>query len=74
MQSRIVFDPDVLSGKPIIKGTRISVEIILEWLASGMSTEEIMTEYPHLKKADILAAVTYAAKALKHEELVIIGK
>ncbi|MDO8553378.1 MAG: DUF433 domain-containing protein [Candidatus Micrarchaeota archaeon] len=74
MESRIVFNPEILSGKPIVKGTRISVELILEWLASGMSTEEIVKEYPHLKRADILAAVTYAAKALKHEELVIIGK
>ncbi len=70
---RIVFDPKILAGKPIIQGTRISVELVLELLASGMSAEEIIKEYPHLKKADILAAIDYAAKALKHEEVVIIG-
>ncbi len=67
--SRIVFDLNILSGKPIIKGTRISVEFILELLSSGMTIEDIKKEYPHLKKEDILAAIDYAAKSLKHEEV-----
>ena len=57
MQERIILDKDILNGKPIIKGTRISVEFILELLSSGMRTEEILKEYPHLKKEDILAAI-----------------
>lgn len=72
--NRIVFNPDVLSGKPIIKGTRISVEFILELLSSGMTIEDIKEEYPHLKKEDILAAIDYAAKALRHEEVYPISQ
>lgn len=55
--NRIVMDRNVLGGKPIIRGTRISVEFILELLASGMSVSDIIKEYPHLRKEDILAAV-----------------
>ncbi len=70
VNNRIIFDQNILSGKPIIKGTRISVEFILELLSSGMTTEDIKKEYPHLKKEDILAAIDYAAKALKHEKFI----
>jgi uncharacterized protein (DUF433 family) len=66
---RVVINPKILSGKPIIKGTRISVEFILELLSSGMTVEEIIQEYPHLKKEDILAALHYATKVLRHEEV-----
>lgn len=69
MNKRIIIDPKVLSGKPIIKGTRISVEFILELLSSGMSVEQILKEYPHLKKEDVLAALTYATRSLQHEEV-----
>lgn len=74
MKSLITFDSKILSGKPIIKGTRISVEFILELLASGMDIGQILGEYPHLKREDVLAAIDYAAKALKHEEIVAIGR
>lgn len=74
MKSKIVFDENILHGKPVIKGTRISVELILELLASGMQVEELLKEYPHLKKDDVLAALQYAAKTIKHEEVVLIGK
>jgi len=74
MANRIVFDSKILGGKPIIKGTRISVEFVLELICSGMSVEEISEEYSQLKKEDILAAVGYAAKALKHEEVLLIGQ
>ncbi len=70
METRIVFNPKILAGKPIIKGTRISVEFILELLSSGMSVSEIVKEYPHLKREDVMAAVEYAAKVIKHEELI----
>ncbi len=66
---RIVVDQKILSGKPIIKGTRISVEFILEMLSSGMSIDEILLEYPHLKKEDVLAALIYATSLLKREEV-----
>jgi uncharacterized protein (DUF433 family) len=68
--AKIIFDQNILKGKPIIKGTRISVEFILELLSSGMSHEEIIKEYPHLKKEDILSALNYAVKTIKHEEVI----
>lgn len=69
VSERITVDSEILVGKPIIKGTRISVELILDLLASGMSVEDILEGYPHLKKEDVLAAIEYAAKRLKNEEV-----
>ena len=69
--SRVTFDQNILSGKPIIKGTRISVDFILELLSSGISIEEILKEYPHLKKEDILDALDYASKVVKREEIIL---
>jgi len=69
MTGRIITDEEILSGKPIIKGTRISVEFILELLSSGMSVDEILREYPQLKKQDVLAALDYATQVLRHEEV-----
>ncbi|MEK6903916.1 MAG: DUF433 domain-containing protein [Nanoarchaeota archaeon] len=69
MEQRIIVDQNILAGKPIIKGTRISVEFVLELLSSGMSVEDILKEYPHLKKEDILAALSYATKVLGREEI-----
>ena len=68
--NRITYNPKIFGGKPIIKGTRISVEFILELLASGMTSEEIIKEYPQLTKKDILAVLDYAAKTIKKEELI----
>lgn len=67
---KIVFNPKILGGKPIIKGTRISVDFVLELLSSGMSIDEIIKEYKHLKREDILDALDYAAKAIKREEII----
>ena len=66
---RIVINNEILAGKPIVKGTRISVEFILEMLSSGMTIETILKEYPHLKKEDILAALAYTTRMLKKEEV-----
>ena len=68
--SKIVFNPKILGGKPIIKGTRISVDFVLELLSSGMSIDEIIKEYTHLKREDILDALDYAAKTIKREEII----
>ena len=57
----ISLDPEIRFGKPTIKGTRITISDILGWLSSGMSHEEILTDYPELKEEHILAALTYAA-------------
>jgi len=61
MSDRITSNPSILCGKPVIRGTRISVELIMEWLASGASREEILRSYSHLTAEDIEAAVGYAA-------------
>ncbi len=66
----IIIDPEILRGKPIIAGTRISVELILELLASGMSVEEILLEYQTLSKKNVLEVLDYARKSLKHEEVI----
>jgi len=65
----IVADPKVLGGKPVIKGTRISVVFILQLLASGMSVEDILKGYPHLTREAILAAIDYAADTIEHERV-----
>jgi len=69
---RIMIDPEVLSGKPVIKGTRIPVYLIIELLANGMTEKEILRQYPTLKKEDIKAALTYASKWLENEETIVI--
>ena len=68
-KSRITFNPKILRGKPIIQGTRISVELILELLAGNWSFADILSQYPQLKKADILASLGYSAKRFKREEI-----
>lgn len=69
---RIIIDPDVLVGKPVIKGTRISVALIIELLASGMDNKGILREYPQLTQDDIKAALLYASKMLEREETVTV--
>jgi uncharacterized protein (DUF433 family) len=61
---RIEIDPEVMLGKPVIRGTRITVEIILEKIAAGFSVEDILSDYPRLTRDDVLAAVAYARQAI----------
>jgi len=68
---RIVCNPNILGGKPIIRGTRISVQFLLELLGAGMSISEILEEYPHLEREDILAAIRYAAQTIANEEVFV---
>ena len=63
----ITVNPKILGGKPIIKGTRISVEFILDLLASGVSEQEILEDYSHLTKEGIQACLRYAARSYKNE-------
>lgn len=67
MEDRIEVNPKIMLGKPVIKGTRITVEHILKLLKQGLSINEIVKDYPQLKKIDIEAAVDYASEALKKE-------
>ena len=60
-KDRIIVDPKILSGKPIIRGTRLSVEFILDLLANNWTIESILENYPQLKKDDITAVLKYAA-------------
>jgi uncharacterized protein (DUF433 family) len=70
MFDRIVSNPAILGGKPIVRGTRISVELILEWVASGATRDEILRKHPHLSAVDVEQALAYAAAAVRNEVLV----
>lgn len=63
---RIIVDPEILAGKPVIRGTRLAVEFILELLAAGRSEQELLADYPGLTRDDILACLAYASY-LAHE-------
>lgn len=65
---RIVIDPKVRHGKPVIKGTRVSIDVILGSLAGGMSVDEVTKEYG-ITRDDVLAAIEYAAKLISTEEI-----
>lgn len=68
---RIEINPDVMLGKPVIRGTRIAVELILRKLSEGMSEAELLDAYPRLTRGDIQAALAYAADTLSHEMIVL---
>jgi uncharacterized protein (DUF433 family) len=67
---RVTFDQAVLAGKPLIRGLRISVEMILELLAKGASEEEILADYPELETEDIRASLCYALNMVSHETVI----
>jgi uncharacterized protein (DUF433 family) len=68
-KDRITVNHSILAGKPIIKGTRIAVEFIMDLLANGWTTEKILKNYPQLKKGDITAVLKYATELLKEEKV-----
>ncbi len=68
-KDRIAVDPRIMLGKPVIKGTRITVAHIVGLMAQGWSTEEILKNYPQLKKRDLEAALKYAAETLNQEKV-----
>jgi uncharacterized protein (DUF433 family) len=71
-QDRIVIDPEILIGKPTVKGTRISVEFVLDLLGRGWTIEQILREYDHLTPADIQACLAYASEVLKSERVYLL--
>jgi uncharacterized protein (DUF433 family) len=73
-KERITVDSDILVGKPIIKGTRISVELVMERLADGWSVADILESYPHLTREDVLAAIAFVTEIFKEEDHIAIGK
>jgi len=68
---RITIDPNVCFGKPTIRGTRIWVSLILDFLANGMTMDEVLVEYPHLTHEDILAAIAYGAEMSRERYILI---
>jgi uncharacterized protein (DUF433 family) len=68
-QERIVADPSILVGKPVIKGTRLSVEFIIDLLAAGWRQEQILANYPNLTPEDIRACLAYASELLHDEKV-----
>lgn len=71
VHDRITADPRVMFGKPVIKGTRITVELILRKLGEGMTYDQIRVHHPHLSVEDIQAAAAFAADHLANEEIVM---
>ncbi|MEA5485297.1 MULTISPECIES: DUF433 domain-containing protein [Pseudanabaena] len=68
-QDRITLNPEVLFGKPVIKGTRLAVEFIIDLFAQGWSIDEVLRNYPDITIADIQACFTYASASLKAEKI-----
>jgi uncharacterized protein (DUF433 family) len=68
-EERITVNPKVLVGKPIIKGTRIAVEFVIDLLGRGWTTEQVLHEYDHLTADDIRACLAYASEVLKSERV-----
>ena len=68
--SKIIADPEILGGKPVVSGTRISVEHILGLLSSGMSEAEIVESYPLLTKEDVREVLRYASRSLKNDVII----
>ncbi len=70
-KDRITIDADVMQGKPVIRGTRITVDLLLRKLSEGATEADLLDAYPHLTAADIRAALAYAADAVSHEDIVL---
>ncbi|HEY1375753.1 MAG TPA: DUF433 domain-containing protein [Gemmataceae bacterium] len=71
VHERITVDPKVMFGKPVIKGTRVPVELILRKIAEGMTDRDILAHHPHLTVADIRAAAAYAADQIANDDIVL---
>ena len=68
---RIAIDADIMMGKPVIRGTRITVDLVVRKLSEGATEKDLLEAYPHLKSEDIRAALAYAADTISHEEIVL---
>ncbi len=69
LQGRIVSDPNIMLGKPTVRGTRIPVELVLEQLSYNLDPEELIAAYPRLSEDDVKACIAYAQRALKAKRL-----
>jgi uncharacterized protein (DUF433 family) len=68
---RITIDAEVMQGKPVIRGTRITVDLLLRKLSEGATAADVLDAYPHLTAEDLRAALAYAADAVSHEQIVL---
>ncbi len=66
---RIVFDPDICNGQPTIRGTRVTAQTVLEFLAAGDSVEDVLEEYPALIREDVLACLALSSELMRHQFL-----
>lgn len=66
MSERIVIDPHICNGRPTVRGTRITAQTVLEFLAAGDNIEDVLEEYPSLTREDVLACLEYGARVLSH--------
>lgn len=73
-ENRIVTNAEILAGKPVIAGTRISVELILDCLASGWSVAEFIENYPHVSQEDVLAALGFAADVMRVKSFITVDE
>jgi uncharacterized protein (DUF433 family) len=70
MEDRIVIDPAVCNGRPVVRGTRITVQTVLEFLGAGDSIDEVLEEYPTLTREDILACLRFSSRLMSHHFVV----
>jgi uncharacterized protein (DUF433 family) len=73
-KERIIVDPNILVGKPVIKGTRIAVVLLMDRLSDGWSMEDILAAYPQISRDDVLAAISFVTEIFKEEDYIAIGK
>lgn len=66
---RVTVDPAIMAGKPVIRGTRVPVELVVRLLSQGVTEAELLDDYPHLRREDLRAALAYAASVLSHEDI-----
>lgn len=74
MTDRIEINPRVMMGKPVIRGTRITVELLLRKISEGATEDGLLDAYPRLRREDIRAAIAYAADTLAHEETIFLPR
>jgi uncharacterized protein (DUF433 family) len=70
---RVAMDPRVMAGKPVIRGTRVPVDLLVRMLSQGVAEQEILNEYPGLEQTDIRAALAYAASVVANEDVFPLG-
>ena len=72
--NRITTNPEILAGKPIVAGTRISVELLLDCMASGWGVEKVVEAYPHITPEDVSAALAFAADVMRRKPFVMVSE